>query len=291
MTMKNRALLLIMAIAAAFQCFATQSDIEKAFVKLSQSKYVYASENYSSTSSGNKAAELRVIKFRIPESKTDLINNATRALDDIENATFKACKKGDGSDSYSIAFEDNKSVIVGGADMNVYIVSIPDESTENFRTVYAIEWKTKGDIIEGKTVYANSPKPDNQYKDVLTYSKVTGSKSDLGQLASTITINRENSTTSWLSKFEFYCNGIQQYNDTSSIVSAYANKIYKLTCDCSILDEYELSLVQEQLEDIFEKFEDEDVSIVVKGLLKKSIKNIQTAIKTLQNAEEEESEE
>ena len=49
--------------------------------------------------------------------------------------------------------------------------------------------------------------------------------------------------------------------------------------------------MQEQLEDIFEKFEDEDVSIVVKGLLKKSIKNIQTAIKTLQNAEEEESKE
>lgn len=284
--MKNRAILLILVFAAAFQCFATQLDIEKAFEKISQSKYVYASENYSTTHSNQKAAKMRVIKFRILDNKTDLITNVTKAFDNIDNVTFKAIKKGEGSDSYSIAFENDKSVIVGGADMNVCIVSIPDESAEDFRTVYAIEWKTEGNVIEGKTVYANSPKPDNQYNDVLTFSNKSGAKYNLNQLASTVTLNRETSTTSWLSRFEFYCDGLNKHHDSSSILSAYVNNIYKLTCDCSMLDEYELSLVQEQLEELFEEFEDEDVSIVVKGLLKKSIKNIENAIKTLKNAEE-----
>lgn len=282
--MKIRVESLILAMLAVFTCYGQQSNIESAFEKIEKSKYIYSSESTSCTNDddNSKTSVLKIRRFRIPVSNANLIENTTNAFEKATGATFLAQKNEDSRESYQISIDSRNSIRIGGEGMNLYVASFSDDADDSYRKAYAIEWKNaNGDTIEGKMVYAYSPKPQSSSDDLNSTLNnamrvLNDAQSKMNSMNTYVFSGSLSSmdSSSWLSKFVFYCEGIEDSVDSSSILTAYAKSLCKLTQDCSMLEDYEIELALEQLRSLIGELSKSKVSIVVQGLLKKAENNL-----------------
>lgn len=64
------------------------------------------------------------------------------------------------------------------------------------------------------------------------------------------------SRSKWLSQFDFYCNAVAKSPNSHMTANAYLERIRALLGDCSMLSDYELQLVKEEIHNIVKIYDD-----------------------------------
>lgn len=184
--MKARNLLLIMACTHAALAGASKLAVSQAFDAIIKSDFITGRAIYSNTAKqpNEKSGDLQVYDFCIPVGHKTLIDDAKTALLEKDEAYFKSENTPKNSQVYRIEISDKYSTIVGGNKKNVITASYEDVNDSSYRYVYAIDWLTRNDTIEGRLVQAFSKKPSKEQvrKTELRPLSLSGDIYDSGRL-------------------------------------------------------------------------------------------------------------
>ena len=86
------------------------------------------------------------------------------------------------------------------------------------------------------------------------------------------------SRSKWLSQFDFYCNAVAKSPNSHMAANAYLERIRALLGDCSMLSDYELQLVKEEIYNIVKIYDEQSTKTRVPIYLRSIVHEIKDII-------------
>lgn len=183
---------LFAAFALAVLPLAAQPHLKEAFEKFIASPDVTTSRISNQITNGGMTGKLEIYMFSLQENDRLLTKLLDSFKEDADLSYSYIAHEGttDKKEPYQIYKDGNNTIVVGNNADDYYrlfcIMADPNDSDNNYRYCYAVEWKTADNKTTGRAIKSYMPRPQKAKKKAQTYYDDTKDYEDFGNNIQTI---------------------------------------------------------------------------------------------------------